>query len=515
VIITTDNAYMFGFGDQTEINVIVASVDNCTAAEIYASNSDGAECYTVPANLNGYIYIIGWSDTSAYQGAIAQFSDGGTTVLTQELPSWLPQWEVYATGDQLPVCPLVSPVLTTLNAEILKANTGTGGPGSNRAWVNPSGSVTWPGDGVLAFCPVTNGAAPGTPFPPMTISNFDNAAQWMWYNPYPGVITNPFVEGGYPNFPASDMREYYIFRIGPLGALLEPKGNHFKTWRLEPLPFHTVVDVVDPLMGGDALELDTIEFLSNPVRKDTFAIIKPDDHLLWYEADGRDTCVEVVFQNQFGLDTIVMGTVTHLLLPAQKLPHEAPDSLGHYKAYRVWQSYRLPFLRRTELQDQFDLVPEFIDTLVPAYYCTPASKSGEPIYDSITDYVAYEIFPKQDTIINRTVVDQFGRDSVFARRSELLMVPTHRLAVDPFCSIDVPGDLNCSGTVTSADIISLVNFVFKGGTPPCPCLAAADANCDGTITSTDIIRLVNFVFKGGASPCDPCTIIPALWTCPC
>jgi len=29
-------------------------------------------------------------------------------------------------------------------------------------------------------------------------------------------------------------------------------------------------------------------------------------------------------------------------------------------------------------------------------------------------------------------------------------------------------DANCTGTVTSADIIYLVNYVFKGGPLPCP-----------------------------------------------
>ena len=30
-----------------------------------------------------------------------------------------------------------------------------------------------------------------------------------------------------------------------------------------------------------------------------------------------------------------------------------------------------------------------------------------------------------------------------------------------------PAYVNCSGTVTSADVIALVNYVFKGGAAPC------------------------------------------------
>jgi len=69
----------------------------------------------------------------------------------------------------------------------------------------------------------------------------------------------------------------------------------------------------------------------------------------------------------------------------------------------------------------------------------------------------------------------------------------------------VPGNVNADASTTSADIIHLVNFVFKGGTPPLPLPEAGDVNCDGNVTSADIIYLVNFVFKGGSAPCDVCS----------
>jgi hypothetical protein len=73
------------------------------------------------------------------------------------------------------------------------------------------------------------------------------------------------------------------------------------------------------------------------------------------------------------------------------------------------------------------------------------------------------------------------------------------------CPITRTGDVNISGSITSADIIRLVNYVFKGATPPLPCEAAGDVNCGGTVTSSDVIYLVNHVFKGGPLPCDGCT----------
>jgi cysteine-rich repeat protein len=86
---------------------------------------------------------------------------------------------------------------------------------------------------------------------------------------------------------------------------------------------------------------------------------------------------------------------------------------------------------------------------------------------------------------------------------------------DPLCRIEYTpchfyplGDVNRTGTVTAADIIVLVNYVFKSGPSPLPCGAAGDLECSGQVTSADIIHLVNFVFKAGAAPCDYCSGSP-------
>ncbi len=63
------------------------------------------------------------------------------------------------------------------------------------------------------------------------------------------------------------------------------------------------------------------------------------------------------------------------------------------------------------------------------------------------------------------------------------------------------GDVNESGTHTSADIIHLVNHIFKGGPAPLPVPMSGDVNRSGNLTSADIIALVNYVFKSGTPPC--------------
>jgi len=82
------------------------------------------------------------------------------------------------------------------------------------------------------------------------------------------------------------------------------------------------------------------------------------------------------------------------------------------------------------------------------------------------------------------------------------------------CLVDITGDVNVTGALTSADIIAMVNYVFKGGALPEPCEAAGDVNCSGAVTSADIIYMVNHVFKGQVAPCDVCDSVPGTWACP-
>jgi len=70
----------------------------------------------------------------------------------------------------------------------------------------------------------------------------------------------------------------------------------------------------------------------------------------------------------------------------------------------------------------------------------------------------------------------------------------------------LPGDANADGVLTSADIIFMVNHVFKAQAPPQPVPEVGDVDCTGQLTSADIIRLVNYVFKSGVPPCNMCAV---------
>lgn len=77
------------------------------------------------------------------------------------------------------------------------------------------------------------------------------------------------------------------------------------------------------------------------------------------------------------------------------------------------------------------------------------------------------------------------------------------------------GDVNADSVITAADIIYIINFIFKGGPEPKPCTVIGDVNCSGTMTAADAIGIVTYVFKGGARPCYSCGLVEkGIWTCP-
>ncbi|MGB2769623.1 MAG: dockerin type I repeat-containing protein [Candidatus Zixiibacteriota bacterium] len=63
----------------------------------------------------------------------------------------------------------------------------------------------------------------------------------------------------------------------------------------------------------------------------------------------------------------------------------------------------------------------------------------------------------------------------------------------------VAGDANGDGLVDVGDVIYLINYLYKGGTPPDP-LWVGDVNCDEIVNVGDIVFLVSYLYKGGSEP---------------
>ena len=61
------------------------------------------------------------------------------------------------------------------------------------------------------------------------------------------------------------------------------------------------------------------------------------------------------------------------------------------------------------------------------------------------------------------------------------------------------GDPNKDGKITVADVVYLINYLFKGGPAPNP-MQSGDVNCDSKTTVADVVYLINYLFKGGPPP---------------
>jgi hypothetical protein len=75
------------------------------------------------------------------------------------------------------------------------------------------------------------------------------------------------------------------------------------------------------------------------------------------------------------------------------------------------------------------------------------------------------------------------------------------------------GDVNCDRTINVSDAVQIINWIFKGGNPPCTdCPLGAcesgfvcgDNNCDNQANVSDAVNIISWIFKGGPPPCHGC-----------
>jgi hypothetical protein len=69
---------------------------------------------------------------------------------------------------------------------------------------------------------------------------------------------------------------------------------------------------------------------------------------------------------------------------------------------------------------------------------------------------------------------------------------------------DTPcGDVDGSGNINIADIVYMVNYIFKHGSPPQDA-SGGDVDCDLSVTIADVVYFINYIFRGGPQPCFEC-----------
>lgn len=63
-----------------------------------------------------------------------------------------------------------------------------------------------------------------------------------------------------------------------------------------------------------------------------------------------------------------------------------------------------------------------------------------------------------------------------------------------------PGDIDDDGSLTPADMVYLINFLYLGGPAPPVGVVAGDITCDGLVNLADVLFIYNYIFTGGPAP---------------
>ncbi|MCA8960692.1 MAG: dockerin type I repeat-containing protein, partial [Planctomycetes bacterium] len=69
--------------------------------------------------------------------------------------------------------------------------------------------------------------------------------------------------------------------------------------------------------------------------------------------------------------------------------------------------------------------------------------------------------------------------------------------------VGLRADANADGMINIADAVSILGFLFTGGSAPVPCPEVGDVNGDGLLNIADAVSLLAFLFSGGPAPVAP------------
>jgi len=141
------------------------------------------------------------------------------------------------------------------------------------------------------------------------------------------------------------------------------------------------------------------------------------------------------------------------------------------------------------------------DSMYYEWYCIQGEFPNEQKCDTTAEnYVVYAAPAKSkdplEDLLSVGVIDVRGGQSWISG-----MLGLYGAETDCIC-----GDLNSDTYLNSADIVFLIDYLFKGGPAPFP-LEKGDVNKDCVINSADVTYFQNYMFKRGPRP-------ECGWICP-
>lgn len=104
-------------------------------------------------------------------------------------------------------------------------------------------------------------------------------------------------------------------------------------------------------------------------------------------------------------------------------------------------------------------------------------------------------------ILMNTAVDlgDFGNDNAYGWG----VIDAYQAVLAALQSTYLAGDANGDAVVELADVVYLLNYLYRSGPAPDP-LAAGDPNADCIVEMADIVYLINYLYKGGLAPQQGC-----------
>jgi hypothetical protein len=122
------------------------------------------------------------------------------------------------------------------------------------------------------------------------------------------------------------------------------------------------------------------------------------------------------------------------------------------------------------------------------------------------DTLAYLYFTLQDTgFVNFDTISGGGPEMY------LCFVDSNLYRIQPHIERPVlyhistypPGDVNSDEKIDIGDVVFLISYMFRGGTPPNP-LLAGDVNGDCLVDLGDVVYLISYLYKDGPAPLMGC-----------
>ena len=218
-VMTTDNAFSFGYGDVATVSTFFRGEGSGGDAIFNCPVGYGPTAYVIPAKdapPSAYLYIIAWADEKTTQGTLAQFTrlGGGQTIYSGDV-----NWQVCAVGRAYDFQG-AGPTNTEINVDIANCNNpaaADAGATYSHGWVNK--------DGALPSSPTARGKLAigedntdaGGDFPIVCQldatgdAGVDGVAHWMWFDPID--TKDPFVGNT-----GNRTKTYLLFRL-PASAL--------------------------------------------------------------------------------------------------------------------------------------------------------------------------------------------------------------------------------------------------------------------------------------------------------